>query len=217
MSNGDDPLLAANCEYLHPVLSVSDLPASIAFYTERLGFRVGFTAGDPIRIAGVGLGFGSIHLRQGNPSPTSAAVYLVVDDVDGLYERQRSNGVVIAAAPARKPWGLREYELQDPDGYTLTFGQHVPAAEPKIEVQRVDVTARIEARLAALLDDLARHKNMTLGQLLEETLLHSFEQRKNGGVVSPHGEGTHRYIERLKAIHGIDYDAHDAYRFVDKP
>ncbi len=217
MNNAYDPVLTPNCEYLHPVLSVSDLPASIAFYTQRLGFRVGFTAGDPIRIAGVGLGFGSIHLRQGTPSPTSAGVYLVVDDVDGLYEQQRSNGVSIASAPARKPWGLREYEVRDPDGYTLTFGQHVPATEPRIEVQRIEVTARVEARLAALLDDLARHKNMSLGELLEETVLHTFEPVQGGGVTSPHDTGTRRHIERLKVTHGIDYDAHDAYRFVDKP
>lgn len=221
MSQSDDPFIAANCaancEYLHPVLSVSDLPASVAFYTEKLGFRLGFTVGDPIRMAGVGLGFGSMHLRQGAPSPTGAGVYLVVDDVDGLYEQQRRNGVSIASAPTRKPWGLREYEVQDLDGYTLTFGQHLPATEPKIEVQRVEVTARLEARLAALLDELARHKNMTLGALLEETVLHSFEQLPNGGVASPHGKGTHRAIGRLKVTHGVDYDAHDVYRFVDKP
>jgi catechol 2,3-dioxygenase-like lactoylglutathione lyase family enzyme len=217
MSTAPPPPPVANCAYLHPVLSVSDLPASIAFYTDQLGFRTGFTAGDPIQIAGMNLGFGSLHLQPGTPSPAGAAVYLVVDDVDALYEHQRSKGVAIASAPSDRPWGLREYRVQDPDGYTLTFGQHIPATEPKMEVERVLVTVALEKRLAALLNDLASHKRMSLGEVLEETLLHSFEREEGGGVASPHSARTHRYIEQLKATHGIDYDAHDAYRFVDKP
>jgi uncharacterized glyoxalase superfamily protein PhnB len=217
MSKAPDPPPVANCEYLHPVLSVSDLPAAIKFYTDQLGFRVGFTAGDPVRVAGVGLGFGSLHLRSGTPNPGSAAVYLVVDDVDALYEQQVKNGVAIPTAPQSQPWGLREYQVRDLDGYTLTFGQHVPATVPKIEVQRVQVTVPLEGRLLALLQDLARHKSMSLGEALEETILHSFEQFDSGGVASPHSKRTHRYIEQLKVTHGIDYDAHDAYRFVDKP
>jgi catechol 2,3-dioxygenase-like lactoylglutathione lyase family enzyme len=217
MSEAPAPPPVANCEYLHPVLSVSDLPASIRFYADQLGFSIGFTAGDPIQIAGMNMGFGSLHLRRGTPSPAGAAVYLVLDDVDALYEHQRSKGVAIASAPSNKPWGLREYQVQDRDGYTLTFGQHVHSTEPKIEVERVAVTVPVEKRLAALLNDLAGHKRMSVGEVLEETILHSFEQEEGGGVASPHSKGTHRYIQQLKATHGIDYDAHDAYRFIDKP
>jgi hypothetical protein len=79
------------------------------------------------------------------------------------------------------------------------------------------VTVPLEKPLAALLNDLARHKRMSVGEVLEEAILHSFEQKEGGGVASPHSNGTHRYIEQLKATHGIDYDAHAAYRFVDKP
>jgi uncharacterized glyoxalase superfamily protein PhnB len=211
------PPPVANCEYLHPVLSVSDLHASITFYADQLGFSVGFTAGDPVELAGMNLGFGSLHLRRGTPCPAGAAVYLVVDDVDALYEHQRTRGVAIASAPSNKPYGLRDYQVQDRDGYTLYFAQHVPATEPKIEVERVAVTVPLEKRLAALLNDLARQKRMTVGEVLEETILHSFEQEEGGGAASPHSKGTHRYIQLLKATHGIDYEAHDVYRFIDKP
>jgi catechol 2,3-dioxygenase-like lactoylglutathione lyase family enzyme len=217
MSKASPPPPVANCEYLHPVLSVSDLPASITFYADQLGFSVGFTAGDPLEIAGMNMGFGSLHLRRGTPSPAGAAVYLVVDDVDALYEHQRGKGVAIASAPSNKPYGLREYQVQDLDGYTLFFAQHVPATEPKIEVERVAVTVALEKRLAALLKDLAGHKRMSVGEVLEEAILHSFEQEEGGCVADPHGEATQRYIQLLKATHGIDYDAHDAYRFMDKP
>jgi hypothetical protein len=115
------------------------------------------------------------------------------------------------------PWGLREYQVRDLDGYTLTFGQHVPGAGPQIEIERTTISARLEKRLAALLEDLAAHKQMTIGQCLEETLLHTFEKTTPGSVASPHTERTFAHIDQLKAKHGVDYGAHDAYRFAEKP
>jgi hypothetical protein len=76
---------------------------------------------------------------------------------------------------------------------------------------------RIEKRLAALLNDLARHKSMSVGEMLEETILHTFEKAPRGGVASPHTEKTLAYIRELKAKHGVDYDTHASYRFVEQP
>jgi hypothetical protein len=74
---------------------------------------------------------------------------------------------------------------------------------------------RLEKRLAALLRDLAAHKRMSVDACLEETLLHTFE-RDGDGVASPHTRRTLDYIEELKKKHGIDYDTHASYRFVEK-
>jgi hypothetical protein len=57
---------------------------------------------------------------------------------------------------------------------------------------------------------------MTLGEMLEETLLHSMELLAGEGVASPHTAYTHRYIQELRKKHGIDYDCHASYRFVEK-
>jgi len=73
---------------------------------------------------------------------------------------------------------------------------------------------RLEKRLAALLHDLAAHKRMSLSSLLEEILLHTNEPLGDG-VASPHTEGQLRYIQQLKQKHGIDYDCHASYRFVE--
>jgi hypothetical protein len=35
-------------------------------------------------------------------------------------------------------------------------------------------------------------------------------------VASPHTQRTLRYIQELKARHGIDYDSHGSYSFVEK-
>jgi uncharacterized glyoxalase superfamily protein PhnB len=213
----DRPGSPVDCEQIHPILAVADLAAAIDFYTQKLGFELGFTWGDPPRTAGVNVGQVSMHLRQGTPAPSGASVYFTVDDVQSLYERHVRNGIAIPAPPSVKPWCLREYQVQDLDGYTLTFGQHVPGAGPRIEIERTTLSVRLEKRLVALLHDLAAHKQMPVGECLEETILHTFERTAPGGVASPHSERTLAYIAQLKAKHGIDYSAHDAYRFVEKP
>jgi uncharacterized glyoxalase superfamily protein PhnB len=207
---------SVECDQLHPILAVADLAAAIAFYTQKLGFELGFTWGDPPRTAGVNIGQVSVHLRQGRPTPSGLSVYFTVDDVDALHERHVRNGVTVSAPPAVQPWGLREYQVQDVDGYTLTFGQHVPGAGPKIEIERTAISVRLEKRLVALLEDLAAHKQMSVGECLEEALLHTFEKTAPGRVASPHTERTLAHIDELKAKHGIDYDADDAYRFAEK-
>jgi hypothetical protein len=111
---------------------------------------------------------------------------------------------------------MREIHVRDPNGHVIRFGQGIPSREPKLEIERVPLAAKIEKRLAALIEDVARHKDMTLGEMLEETLLHSMEQVSGEGVASAHTRHTHRYIEELRKKHGIDYDCHASYRFVEK-
>ncbi len=47
-----------------------------------------------------------------------------------------------------------------------------------------------------------------------EILLHTCEPRGDG-VASPHTKKTASYIQELKRTHGIDYDSHASYRFVE--
>jgi catechol 2,3-dioxygenase-like lactoylglutathione lyase family enzyme len=203
-----------DCEQHHASLSVTDVQAAADFYTTQLGFRLGFTWGDPPTIAGVNLGQVQIFLEQGTPCPQGCSVYFVIGDADELYEIQRARGVEIVAPPADRPWGLRDYKVRDLYGYVLTFGHHLLNVGPPIEVERVDVPMRLEKRLAALLYDLAEHKHMSVSSCLEETLLHTFEPLGDS-VASPHTKRTLRYIQELKAKHGIDYDCHGSYRFVE--
>ena len=83
------------------------------------------------------------------------------------------------------------------------------------EAVRPVCAAHVQAALLAVLEDLAFHKGMTLSECLEETLLHSFEQTA-GGVASPHVPEDFDVIEDLKTRHGLDYDTHATYRFVEE-
>lgn len=61
-----------------------------------------------------------------------------------------------------------------------------------------------------MLHDLADYKRLTLSSCLEETLLHTLEG------VGPHTKTDLRRIQDLKRKHGIDYDSHASYRFVER-
>ena len=204
-------LPSIECEQIHAGLAVNDIPTAVEFYTKKLGFEQAFTWGEPPTFAAVNLGKVQIFLEKGTPAPSSdsGAVYFIVNDADQLYEFHRANGVVIAHVIDDRPYGIRDYTVRDLYGYHLVFGHHLFNVGPPIEIERVDVPVRLEKRLAALLQDLAKHKHMTVDSCLEEMLLHT-----NDGV-GPHTKATLRYIEELKKRHGIDYDSHASYRFVE--
>jgi catechol 2,3-dioxygenase-like lactoylglutathione lyase family enzyme len=203
------------CEQHHASLAVGDLMAAVEFYTKKLGFFAAFTWGDPPTMAGVNLGHVQIFLEEGTPSPGACSVYFVVDAADELYEFQRANGVEIVQPPGDRAWGFRDYTVRDLNGYFLIFGHRLLNVGPPLEIQRVDVPVRLEKRLAALLNDLAEHKHMSLTSCLEEILLHTCEPLGDG-VASPHTKRDLEYIQKLKKKHGIDYDSHASYRFVEK-
>lgn len=109
-----------------PVLPVRDLEAALAFYTELLGFRMAFRQG---QVAGLLLGAWSgdglsLHLAEVTQDLIpNAQLYIVVNGaIDELYERVAQ--AHIAAPLERKPWGMREFTLADPDGHHLRFAAH---------------------------------------------------------------------------------------------
>ena len=203
------------CEQHHASLWVRDVSAAAEFYAARLGFSVGFIFGEPPTLAGVVLDQVQIFLERGASEPQRGLVYFVVGDADELHAFHRANGVEVLEEPGNRDYGLRDYVVRDLDGNALTFGHRLPVAQPPLEIERVELSVRLERRLAAALADLAKRKHMTVSGCLEETLLHTFEPF-GSGVASPHTQGDLRFIQELKKKHGIDYDSHASYRFVER-
>ena len=58
-----------HCERLHPGLPVPDVLAAAEFYTNKLGFSLGFTWGDPPAMAAVNLGDVQVFLERGTVGP----------------------------------------------------------------------------------------------------------------------------------------------------
>jgi Uncharacterized protein conserved in bacteria len=201
-----------SCGSVFPLMPVSDVSAAIDYYTRQLGFKLGFTWGDPPKFAGVNLGEVSVHLSANGPGAPASAAYFVVSDAEELFDFHISNGVTVVESPADRDYGLRDYRVKDPWGNELGFGHYIYSAGPAVKIERIDVSLRLEKRLAALMQDLAEHKRMSLNSCMEEILLHTLEIAGDG-VASPHTMRTLKYIQTLKQKHGIDYDTHDSYRF----
>ena len=214
-----------NVIHLNPVLNVSNLRESFAWF-EKLGWRKIWDWGDPPDFGAVRSGGYEIFLCencQGGRGESAAWMSIFVDDVEAVYQRCLEQGLDVTRPPTDMPWNLREMHVRHPDGHTFRIGQglkvesahHLLTDGPPIQVERVDVSVRLEKRLAALLTDLAEHKHMTLTSCLEEILLHTNEPL-GGGVASPHTTSDLEYIQQLKRKHGIDYDSHGSYRFVEE-
>jgi catechol 2,3-dioxygenase-like lactoylglutathione lyase family enzyme len=201
-----------------PILFASDFPATVAYFTEKLGFAKLWDWGTPPDFGAVGRDEVEIFLSQGGQGAPGTWLSVFVEDVDALHDEVRARGAAIRSAPDTKPWGVREMHVELPDGHVLRFGHHVPCAEP-MAVTRRDVPARLETRLASVLEDLALETKRTVGEVLEEVLLHSFEPVKGQegqAAASPHTRRTLQLVEALKKKHGLDYDTHASYGFEEK-
>jgi uncharacterized glyoxalase superfamily protein PhnB len=203
------------CDQIHPTLFVSNVPAAVEFYRGKLGFTESFMYGEPPTMAGMNLGSVQLFLELGKPAPGACSIYFMVGNADELFEFHQANGVEIVTPPGDRAYGLRDYLVKDLHGYHLSFGHPLFNQGPPIEIERVDLPVRLEKRLAALLQDLAAFKRMSLSSCLEEILLHTNEPFGNG-VASPHTRRDLRHIQQLKKKHAIDYDSHGSYRFVER-
>lgn len=77
-------------------------------------------------------------------------------------------------------------------------------------IQRVQTGIRIEKRLLKVLKGLAESLDMSLGDLIEGIILHSFENKP------PFGKPTLEKIEQLKSVYDLDLKAGDSHRLKEK-
>ena len=116
-----------------PIVYCDDLPRSLRFYRDLLGFRVTFShpeQGEPGFVA-LQLGEGaelaladvrdpeSVHLHGKTVRPASGHGFelcVYADDVDDAVSALRAAGVRVLAEPADQPWGDRMAYVEDPQG-----------------------------------------------------------------------------------------------------
>ncbi len=110
---------------IHPLVPAGeDLEPAIAFYEQKLGFKVIHREGDPLRLAIVQRDTAVIYLcknsYQNLGSPTSLRIQ--VNQIDQLYtEYQGKDESIIQEPLEQKPWGPKEFVVLDPVGGRLTF------------------------------------------------------------------------------------------------
>lgn len=80
-----------------------------------------------------------------------------------------------------------------------------------VAVNRVQIGVRMERSMVKVLKALAEFEGLTLGQLLEKIVLHSFEPVKGQEgemAASPHGKHALAAIKDFTRIYGMDLDTH---------
>jgi catechol 2,3-dioxygenase-like lactoylglutathione lyase family enzyme len=113
-----------------PQFFTTDMPATLAYYNDKLGFDCVGTWQDPPVYAIVSRDQHVIHFRcaeapKMNPDKYSEELldaYLLVDNVDSLHTEYAARGVEFARGVGDTPWGLREFVVKDCDGRLLAFG-----------------------------------------------------------------------------------------------
>ena len=153
------------CEQQHPSLYVRDISAAVDFYTKQLGFRLGFTGGDPPTFAGVNLGQVQMFLEQGTPGPRGARCTSWSTTPTSYASSTAPTASRSSSRLTTGPTDCATTPCAIWTGTDSQFGHHLLDAGPPIEIERVDVPVRLEKRLAALLHDLAEHKRMSLSEL----------------------------------------------------
>ncbi|MHB8377305.1 MAG: hypothetical protein ACYDEB_10180 [Dehalococcoidia bacterium] len=85
-----------------------------------------------------------------------------------------------------------------------------------VRVERVQLGVRMEKHMVKVLKGLAEFNGVTLGQLLEKIVLHSFEPvpgEEGEMAASPHSKRALEAIADFKRIYGMGYDTHATYQF----
>ncbi len=124
------PVQPRACYGVQPILAVPSVQESADYYCDQLGFRLDFLYGDPPTHGAVTWHDWSaegaiIQLSEAAVDSARKEVglfFFVGPEIDALYEQWRARGLTIAREIANQPWGMREFTLEDCNGYLLRFG-----------------------------------------------------------------------------------------------
>ena len=121
-----------------PYFLVEDVVASANYYRDRLGFQYERFWGEPPAFCMVMRNGVVIMLSQncapGRIRPNRLAdpiegdhwdAYIWVDNADTLFAEFQAKGVKITRAICDQPYGCRDFDVEDMNGYRLCFGHNL--------------------------------------------------------------------------------------------
>lgn len=132
--------MSLKIEYLTPLLQVFNMPRSLAFFRDVLGFTIVSDSGNRDESSWVWIQKDGCHLMLNDqyepdsvPSECPPArirwhkdtcLYLGCRDVESAYRFLRDRGLFVEP-PTTAPYGMRQLYLIDPDGYNICFQESV--------------------------------------------------------------------------------------------
>jgi catechol 2,3-dioxygenase-like lactoylglutathione lyase family enzyme len=118
-----------------PVLLVRDVVAAADYFRDKLGFAYDRFWGEPPSFCMVRRDGHTVMLSQ---APADAEIvpnwrvvekmwdaYFWVDDVETLYAEYQQSGAIIDYTLHLKPYGVKEFGVQDLDDHDIAFGEIV--------------------------------------------------------------------------------------------
>ena len=130
--------MAYELRYLAPLLEVYDMPTSLRFYRDILGFEVVATDGQPreadqnwvlLERDEIQIMLNTRYEADARPpkpdrkrleAHDDAALFFSCPDVDAVYRDLRGKGIDVAP-PKVAPYGMKQLSLHDPDGFGICY------------------------------------------------------------------------------------------------
>lgn len=130
-----------------PYLFYQDVAAAAAWLSEAFDFsetlrhtasggavtHIELTwAGESIMLGVVDRGEGQVlGYRAARGAPHSSFVFIIIPDVEAHFERSLRAGAKVIAPPENKPYGQRQYTVEDPEGHRWSFSEQVRDVLPE--------------------------------------------------------------------------------------
>jgi uncharacterized glyoxalase superfamily protein PhnB len=119
---------------ISPLLAVRNMKETIDFYTKSLGFKLGMCFPDAASpeyadLSKDGMVLMVLPAQNHGISPEEkfgigVYLYMQIDgDIDEYYRELKGRGVKIAADIKDEPYGVRDFTVEDINGYKLVFNQ----------------------------------------------------------------------------------------------
>ena len=108
-------------ECIIPILNVRNVPASIDYYVNVLGFKLDWGWNDPPDFAGISRGDYAIMLCENGQGHPGTWLWMGVENADEFYEEYKASGAIIRDEPINYPWAY-ELRVEDLDGHVLRIG-----------------------------------------------------------------------------------------------
>lgn len=112
-------------EAVTPRLPVTDVEKALAFYVEQLGFELGWKWGDPTTHGNVcrdSISLDLISMPEGRRG--TAMAYVQLSGVDAYFSELKARKLDLHE-PGDRSYGMRDFEVVDPDGNRLAFGEPI--------------------------------------------------------------------------------------------
>jgi predicted enzyme related to lactoylglutathione lyase len=103
-----------------PELPVADVERAQQHYRDTLGFEIGWLYPDK-GIGAVSNDKAVIFFRKKTPPFEPAIHWVFAEDIDVSYRKLTASGANIVDPLEKKPWGLRQFTVQDLDGNLFYF------------------------------------------------------------------------------------------------